>query len=281
MDWRRLCIDSRFRTKDSLSNSDFYVDLPYPTSVPRGSVMYVDGVCMSYTLPTVIEGVNDHLYVQERVTGHASDYMRTVVLDAGQYNAETLKDEVVAKLNAGKHVSGTYSGTVESGKLTLSNDTPLANGKCYVYTRSANDLLYLKLLFPTYAGADACELIGHWDNPVLADGTSWIFASQSWTAQYMDLMHHKQVFIHAPGLGESTTMNLVGNTDIIRRVLLGGSAQGDVVNDVLQTTMSGVMFGSDTVLQRIHFQIKGYDGTLIEMGNHQISWELILQRPGD
>ena len=59
MEWRRLCIDSRFRTKDSLSNSDFYVELPYPTSVPRGTVMYVDGVCLSHSWSTVIKDVND------------------------------------------------------------------------------------------------------------------------------------------------------------------------------------------------------------------------------
>ncbi len=76
-------------------------------------------------------------------------------------------------------------------------------------------------------------------------------------------------------------MNLSGNTDIIRRVLLGGSAQGDIVNDVLQTGLSSVTFASDTVLKRMHFQIKGWDGILIGMGNHQISWEIILQRPDE
>ncbi len=131
--WRRIVIDSRFRTGASVSNSDFMVSLPYAVTVPAGSLMYADSICLSHAWPTVQTGINDHLYVQERVTGQASDTLRTIQLDAGTYNAEELKDMVVARLNgAGKVVSGTYSATVAHGKLTLSNGTPLANGKAYI-----------------------------------------------------------------------------------------------------------------------------------------------------
>ena len=74
-------------------------------------------------------------------------------------------------------------------------------------------------------------------------------------------------------------MDLRGSTDIVRRILLGGSAQGDVVNDVLQTGMSTVSFGNDTVLHRIRFQVKGWDGKTIGMSNHQISFEVALTPP--
>ena len=126
-------MDSRFRTKESVNNSDFMVNLPYAITVPSGSVMYADSICLSHAWPTVQTGINDHLYVQERVTGQG-DTLRTIQLDIGTYNAEELKDHVVAKLNGpGKVVPGTYTATVQHGKLTLCNDVPLANGKAYVF----------------------------------------------------------------------------------------------------------------------------------------------------
>ena len=67
--WRRIVVDSRYRTKESVSNSDFSINLPYAVSVPAGSLVYVDAICLSHAWPTVQAGVNDHLYVQERVTG--------------------------------------------------------------------------------------------------------------------------------------------------------------------------------------------------------------------
>ncbi len=277
MDWRRLCIDSRFRTKDSLSNSDFFVELPYPTSVPRGTVMYVDGVCLSHSWSTVIKDVNDRIYVLESVVG-GTDHERIVQLTEGQYNASALAQEILTQLNASTNLAGSYTVTESDGRLTIGNTSVEATqGKAWVYSKEMTDGDYLKNVHPIYPGASASELIGHVTTP----SQGWIYSGQSILCSYMDLQHHKQIFIHAPGLGESSMMNLIGNTDIIRRVLLGGSAQGDIVNDVLQTGLSSVTFGSDTVLKRLHFQIKGWDGNLIGMGNHQISLEIILQRPDE
>ena len=132
---------------------------------------------------------------------------------------------------------------------------------------------------PVYIGADCCELIGLWDTPVLADGTGWIFDGQSWTAQYMDLQHHKQLFL-CSDIGESSMMLMNGDTSCIRRILLAGM-QGDVVTDVLSTGLASVSFGSDTTFQTMKFQLKGHDGLIVNLAIHQLSFGLILVRPGD
>ena len=272
-------MDSRYRTKESVSNSDFTINLPYAVTIPSGSLMYVDSICLSHAWPTVQTDTNDHLYVQERVTGQASDTMRTIQLAPGTYTADALKDEVVLKLNTGTTLSGTYSATVAHGKLTLSNDTPLANGKAYIFSKSASDVAYLQNTFPIYPGAVANELIGLWDTPVLADGTGWIFQGQSWTAQFMNLAWRKQLFL-CSNLGESSMMLMNGDTSCIRRILVAGM-QGDVVTDVLSTGLASVSFGSDTTFQTMQFQLKGHDGKIVNLANHELSFELILVRPGD
>ena len=43
-----------------------YVELPDNVTVEKGSLAYVDAVCMSHSWPTCQEGVNDTIYVQDR-----------------------------------------------------------------------------------------------------------------------------------------------------------------------------------------------------------------------
>lgn len=55
MNWKRIIVDSRHRTADSVSSSDFFVDLP-PTHVPAGSQLFIDGVCISIAWPVIGPG---------------------------------------------------------------------------------------------------------------------------------------------------------------------------------------------------------------------------------
>ena len=44
LDTKKVYIDTRFKAKDSLSDSDFWVELPRSLNVPDDCVCYIDGV---------------------------------------------------------------------------------------------------------------------------------------------------------------------------------------------------------------------------------------------
>ena len=75
--------------------------------------------------------------------------------------------------------------------------------------------------------------------------------------------------------------DLRGNTDIIRRVLLRGSVQGDVITSELSTGIAPITFSSDCVLSVLAFQIKDVAGEFYPLHFHEVSFELIIVRPGD
>ncbi len=168
--------------------------------------------------------------------------------------------------------------------MTISNSTPEANGVATIFSRAEVEATSFGAsvwgggVGAAYGGFpvhDANELIGNMTTQ------NDIYLNSPLVCSFIDLQHHKQLFLHSPGLGESSTMNMLGNTDIVRRIILGQSQTGDVITDVLQTAISSVTFGTDTTLQRIHFQIKGYDGRVIPMQFHQVSFEMIIIRPDD
>ena len=282
-EFRRIVIDSRYRTSDSISNADFYVELPYAVTVPAGSLVYVDNVSLSHSWPTIQQDVNDRLYVQELPAGISGGTIdRIVQLAPGSYNAQTLQTELQSKLNLASSITtGTYVVSLSDGVFTIGHTSPQAQGLAYIYSKEWTDepATYLKTIHISYPGASANEMIGYHTNPNLSD--QYIHSTQSIKMTYVDLQRHKSVYIHAPGFGESSMMTLQGSTDVIRRVLLGSATQGDVVNDVLQSGLHSVSFTSEEQLKRLTFQIKGHDGYLIAMGNHEVVFELVIQRPNE
>ena len=279
MEWRRIIVDSRYRTADSPSASDFHIDLPYAVNIPAGSQLFLDGVVLSNSFPVVGAG-RDKVYVQEEVVGGGT-FLRSITVPHGSYNATTLASSVAVHLNAGTHLAGTYSTAVEHGIMTISNDSDLpTQGKTRIFSRSAADKAYLKDNLPGYVDENMMETLGIWETPVLTDGTSYVHSGQSLTGHFLDLAPVKQAHIHSPGLGEQSTLTLGGATDVVRRVLLARNpVQGEICVDTLSTALSAVHFDADTTLSRLHFRICDYTGALLPLSNHEISWEIIIQRP--
>ena len=282
-DWRRMIIDSRYKTADSVSNADFYVQLPWNCTVPAGSQLFIDGIVLSHSWNTVIEGQNDTIYMKEVVSG--TTHWRKLVLTAGDYSGPTLATHMKALLNTGTNMTASsYNVVYAFGHLTISNSTAQATGEAKIFSRAEVEATsFGSSVWGGGGGAayggfpvhDCNELIGNMSTQ------NDIYLNSPLVCSYIDFQHHKTLFLHAPGLGESSTMNLLGNTDIVRRIVLGQSQTGDVITDVLQTALSSVTFGTDTSLQRIHFQIKGYDGRVIPMQFHQVSFEMIIIRPDE
>ena len=59
--WKRVVIDSRHKTADSISNSDFTIQLPYNVQIPRGTKAYVDACMLSVSWGAALTGRNDKL----------------------------------------------------------------------------------------------------------------------------------------------------------------------------------------------------------------------------
>ena len=137
-------IDSRYKSPESKSDSDFHVVLPYPVEVPKGSTLLIEGVTLSHSWPTVQENINQNVFVEEQVgaMGSTTDYDRIVTLTPGAYNSVTLAAELQTQLNAASLLSGVgggsyqYSVSVDDGRITVSHNIPNSLGRAYLYTKT-------------------------------------------------------------------------------------------------------------------------------------------------
>ena len=234
-DFRRVVIDSRFKTSDSRSDSDFFVQLPYAMTVPKGSLMYVEGVSLSHSWPNVMKDVNDKIYCQEQLgtIGSTSDFDTFVTLTPGSYNSQTLAAELQTQLNTASVLatvggqSYQYTVTVDDGRITVMHNIPNSLGRAYLYPKDHTDdpATYLKTKHQPYPGQAANELLGYLENQ---QADVYIHSANSVQFNYMDLQRYKQLFLCAPGLGESSMQLLNGDTTCIRKILVS-TVQGDVI----------------------------------------------------
>ena len=76
---KKLFIDSRQRTSDSVSTGDFKVDLPESITLPENTVFFVDDVSIAHAWRTTETGFNDKLYVRMRLTLETFQTVRDVL----------------------------------------------------------------------------------------------------------------------------------------------------------------------------------------------------------
>ena len=94
---KKIYIDTRFRSSDSASHSDFNIDLPTTFLMPEDTGFYIDDVCIPHSFYTIEEGVNDRLQF-----AYVDNTTRTVTIPEGYYNITTLASAIADGMNAAR-----------------------------------------------------------------------------------------------------------------------------------------------------------------------------------
>ena len=105
--------------------------------------------------------------------------------------------------------------------------------------------------------------------------------SVSVASSVVSLARNKSLYLCSNDLGESTTLDLRGNTSIIRKINVGHTTQGDVIVDTLQSNVAFSVYRTGTMLKHLAFQLRDFNGDVMTFYDHQITFEIILLRPTD
>ena len=81
---KKIYIDTRQRTADSVSHSDFSIDLPITILMPDDTGFYVEDICLPITWWTIEEFYNDTLYME------FESAFKTITLTPGNYSLSDL-----------------------------------------------------------------------------------------------------------------------------------------------------------------------------------------------
>ncbi len=272
MPWK-LYLDSRKRVAGARgdSDSDFAVALPYPITVSGKA--YVDVCLLTNSFYTIREGENDRVYLDE----NAAQTPRVTILAAGQYNVYDLRDALLAALNTGKAITGQYRVTylVTSNRFQVDIVNAAATDEFRIW--SEKQLVANAAAWTAFTAAG--DLRSAHRPCGFLDGT---FTSGSNVAtgtapNAPDVQPYKQLFMKSNLSSSSESLGVNGETDIIRRIVVGNVGANGLIHDAHSLPFDCVKINGNVELNQLWFQLVDIDGRVVDTHGHSISFSIIFQ----
>lgn len=249
---KKLYLDSRFKSGDSASDSDFKVDLPTTLLMPQNTVFYIDDVSIPVSWYTVEEGRNNKLYLE--VEGVKS----ILSIPSGNYTVPTLNNTLVAAMN------DLYPGEFTADPQVNTNQVKISSSS-----------VVFALLTDSQATAAGYSSPLQSINNVLRNTIAQINSSGSpYLSQYVDLFPVRNLYITSPNLGNYNTMSVSGERGIIKKV--------PVTANYNEMIFDQVVLGSDYLdcsrqtLSRLEFQLKDVFGNVVDLNGNHWSFSIVF-----
>ena len=61
---KKVYVNSRYKTPDSVSDSNFKFELPYVLTMPSNAIFYITDVCIPNLFKTISRSENDQIWVR-------------------------------------------------------------------------------------------------------------------------------------------------------------------------------------------------------------------------
>ena len=261
---KKIYIDSRQKTVDSASDSEFSIDLPTTYLMPDDTGFYVEDVCLPVSWYTIEANKNDIMFFD------FEGILRQAIIKEGNYTtqefAAALNTALIAALNP-PPVLGVNPFAVTYYKPT--NAITIQWNPVYVATTGSGyttgKLFYIPTDYElTFRGATQ-QAKRRSMNTLLKNFTQY----QSYTkgkpfySGYVDMAPLRNVYLSCTGLGNFTTTSLTGDQNIINKIPINGQP-GSIIYDSTQTGVDHLDCSRQT-LSRISFQLKNNYGQIINL----------------
>ena len=96
---KKIYVDTRYRTTDSISTSNFKIELPYSVVLPENSTFQLTDICIEHSWLTVETGINDSLYFYAIDPASGQTKNTIVVLPSANYTGTSLAAVIQTSLN--------------------------------------------------------------------------------------------------------------------------------------------------------------------------------------
>ena len=87
-------IDTRYKTPDSISSTNFKINLPQSLTFPDNSVFYIDDVSIPNAWYVIEQGINDKLFINVLSNNTVINKFYTIKIDSGNYTSIDFADEL-------------------------------------------------------------------------------------------------------------------------------------------------------------------------------------------
>ena len=190
---KKIYIDSRFKSSDSASDSDFKIDLPISFLMPEDTGFYIDDVCIPHTWYPIAE--RNNVIVFKYNTSNKIAYVTP-----GNYSVLNLGLAIVAAMNLALNIVGCFESSYDAktNKLTINLTAEL---KTYNFFQIYTDHFVAELA-PSVAHRTMNTMLKNFKQKPLDNSDD--------VSGYIDMYPLRNIYMTATGLGNFNTMSVAG-----------------------------------------------------------------------
>jgi hypothetical protein len=270
LDCKKIYIDTRFKTPDSKSDSDFFVELPNTVNIPDNCVCYIDDVVIPVSWNTVDER-NYKLYIRFNQTGFYTYYYNILELPKKNYTGPTFAAALEVLLNSATYLNlktprFSVSYLVLDNLLTITQEDGF--DVMVLTIISDTDLAYGRLWDP--AMKTPCSL-----NGILRIEKSVQLTSQnpSHTA-YIDLHTTRNLYLTSSSMASYNTMSNFKNDVIIKKIPVRAN-YGQMIFEGASNGYDYLQLSKRT-LRRLDFRLEDSFGNILNLNGNHWSFSLVF-----
>ncbi len=280
--YKKIYIDSKFRSTDSVSSSDFKYELPETMSFNENTVFYLDDICIPHSWDTVIQNTNDKLYlkVYRQVTGQADvEYNFIATISPGNYIGPELATEIQEQINtiaqpaAANLFTCAYIPKTNKISITVrtSTDPNVIYGFRVLTQPELRTIDWNGPAFDRNKPNDINEIISNLDNFSVRNFHVTPFFSGS-----LYLQPFNNIYIHTTNLGNYNSIGCQNERTIAKKVPVS-SDRGNVIFDNC-VLMNDYNDCSGQTVKTLFFQLKSSKGDTIPLNGCNWSFSIVLSR---
>lgn len=272
---KKIYVDSRYKTSDSVSNSDFKFELKEQIDVPDNTVCYIDDISIPHSWYTV-ENYNNKLYIENT----NSDFTLTaavLTIPEGNYTATNLASTLQSVLRA-TFPNENYTCVYNTARGTITI-TSIMSFRIYTDEQVVQLTNSIGVQFPGWVDqnnqpitVDINNLMSM--NEILRNSENKP-AEETFETGFIDLLNVHNIYIHCPNIGHYSCIGVRGENSIVKKVPVSSSF-GYLILDSVVAPHDKIDVSRQT-LKTMHFTLKNVHGNTINLHGAHCSLSLILQ----
>ena len=272
---KKIYVDSRYKTSDSVSNSDFKFELKEQIDVPDNTVCYIDDISIPHSWYTV-ENYNNKLYIDHT----NSDFtLKSAVLTIpeGNYTATNLASKLQSVLQA-TFPNENYTCVYNTARGTITI-TSIMSFRIFTDEQVVQLTNSIGVQFPGW--------VDHNDLPTTVDINNLMSMNEilrnseskspeeTFETGFIDLLNVHNIYMHCPNIGHYNCIGVRGENSIIKKIPVSSSF-GYLILDSVVAPHDKIDVSRQSI-KTMHFTLKNVHGNVINLHGAHVSWSLIFQ----
>ena len=268
---KKIYVDSRFKTKDSVSDSNFKFELSQSLTLPKNSTCYIDDITIPHSWYNVNES-NNRLYIY---ANHGTDSTFICLpLQFGNYNGPTLVAELNRLFNS---MPNSYylasSFNINTNVLDIHTNSGQTGFKIFPDFELKKMAMDGSWHGNPYDPNNLCSI-----NDLIQNRNDFTKNYNSGVVYQSDFMNFntiRNVYICSPNLCSLSVIGPRGsNANIVKKVLVTSDygyvvySGGSIAHDFIEC--------SRQTWKTLEFTLEDVEGNIIDLNSNPVSFSIIL-----